>query len=236
MIFVICVLRWAPSRRTQGSKNGCVVKNQKKNARGFHILVSCVPDHYTNTRIYLPTLSHTRQTSWTKNNSIKGEEAKTFVNVSTILNADVDVCVTTMVDGRSNSMQNAHVTLSGRLDPFLLKRKWGLKEKRFLLCLCQINRDKSVNYIERFLNQKKINEELYHFIFCPPFELLGIYLDVVHWRCPFFEKLPQVWHSGIALMDLLTRIVNQVKSKSEFNTYWHFVCAVINIFKILTCI
>lgn len=23
--------------------------------------------------------------------------------------------------------KNAHVTLSGRLDPFLLKRKWGLK-------------------------------------------------------------------------------------------------------------
>ena len=45
------------------------------------------------------------------------------------MNADVDVCVTNMVDGRSNSMQNAHVTLSGRLGPFLLKRKWGLKEK-----------------------------------------------------------------------------------------------------------
>ena len=74
-----------------------------------------------------PTLSLTRQTSWTKNNNIEGEEAKTFVNVSTILNADVDVCVTNMVDGRSNSMQNAHVTLSGCLG--LLKRKWGLKEK-----------------------------------------------------------------------------------------------------------
>ena len=97
-----------------------------------------------------------------------------------------------MVDGRSNSMQNAYATLSGRLGPFLLKRKWGLKEKRFLLCLSQINRDKSVNYIERFLYRTKINEELYHFIFCPPFERLGIYLDVVHWRCLFVEKLPQV--------------------------------------------
>ena len=77
-----------------------------------------------------PTLSPTRQTSWTKNNIIEGEEAKTFLNVSTILNADVDVCVTYMVDGRSNSMQNAHVTLSGCLGPFLLKRKWGLKEKK----------------------------------------------------------------------------------------------------------
>ena len=159
------------------------------------------------------TLSLTCQTSWTKNNNIEGEEAKTFVNVSTILNADVDVYVTNMVDGRSNSMQNAHVTLSGCLGPFLLKRKWGLKEKRFLLCLGQINKDKSVNYIERFLYRTKINEELYHFIFCPPFELLGIYLDVVHWRCPFVEKLPQVWRSGIALMDLLTRIVNEIRIK-----------------------
>ena len=97
-----------------------------------------------------------------------------------------------MVDGRSNSMRNAHVTLSGCLGPFLVKRKWGLKEKRFLLCLGQINKDKSVIYIERFLYRTKINEELYHFIFCPPFELLGIYLEVVHWRCPFVEKLPQV--------------------------------------------
>ena len=145
-----------------------------------------------------PTLSLTRQTYWTKNNKIEGEEAKTFVNVSTILNADVDVCVTNMVDDRSNSMRNAHVTLSGCLG--------------------------------------KINEELYHFIFCPPFEWLGIYLDVVHWRCPFVEKLPQVWRSGIALMDLLTRIVNEVKSISESNIYWRVVCAVMNIFKVLTCI
>ena len=129
------------------------------------------------------------------------------------LNADVDVCVSNMVDGRSNSMRNAHVTLSGCLGPFLVKRKWGLKEKRFLLCLGQINKDKSVIYIERFLYRTKINEELYHFIFCPPFELLGIYLEVVHWRCPFVEKLPQVWRSGIALMDLLTRIVNEVRIK-----------------------
>ena len=71
------------------------------------------------------------------------------------MNADVDVCVTNMVDGRSNSMQNAHVTLSGRLGPFLLERKWGLKEKTFLLCLGQINRYKSVNYIETFLNRQK---------------------------------------------------------------------------------
>ena len=129
------------------------------------------------------------------------------------LNADVDVCVSNMVDGRLNSMRNAHVTLSGCLGPFLVKRKWGLKEKRFLLCLGQINKDKSVIYIERFLYRTKINEELYHFIFCPPFELLGIYLEVVHWRCPFVEKLPQVWRSGIALMDLLTRIVNEVRIK-----------------------
>ena len=117
-----------------------------------------------------------------------------------------------------------------------VETKMGFKRKKVSTCLSQINWDKSVNYIERFLYRTKINEELYHFMFCPPFELPGIYLDVVHWRCPFVEKLPQVWRSGIALMDLLTRIVNEVKSKSESNIYWRVVCAVINIFKIPTCI